>query len=133
MSSPVEPVHVRNRIADQQVDASDGARFERFDPARPDRLVSTAPESTATDVTAAVGAASDAAAAWRRTTPTQRAEVLTRAARLLAERSDDIAAEMVREEGKPLADAKNESSRTPRNLELYAGEAYRLKIGRAHV
>ena len=40
--------------------------------------------------------------------------------------SESIAAEMVAEEGKPLADAKNESSRTPRNLELYAGEAYRL-------
>ena len=33
---------------------------------------------------------------------------------------------MVAEEGKPLADARNEASRTPRNLELYAGEAYRL-------
>ena len=33
---------------------------------------------------------------------------------------------MVREEGKPLADARNESGRTPKNLELYAGEAYRL-------
>ena len=30
------------------------------------------------------------------------------------------------EEGKPLADARNEASRTPKNLELYAGEAYRL-------
>ena len=37
-----------------------------------------------------------------------------------------IAAEMVREEGKPLSDARNESGRTPKNLELYAGEAYRL-------
>ena len=33
---------------------------------------------------------------------------------------------MVAEEGKPIADAKMEASRTPRNLELYAGEAYRL-------
>lgn len=126
MSSTHQPVHVRNRIGDRLAEASDGSRFERFDPARPDQLVSTAPESTADDVATAVSAASDAAAAWRRTTPTQRAEVLTRAARLLAERADEIAAEMVREEGKPLADAKNESGRTPRNLELYAGEAYRL-------
>ncbi len=117
---------VRNRVGDQFLDASDGGRFDRFDPAHPDRLVSTAPESTETDVADAVGVAADAAAAWRRTTPTQRAELLTRAARLLEERAGTIAAEMVREEGKPLADAKNESGRTPRNLELYAGEAYRL-------
>ncbi len=52
--------------------------------------------------------------------------MLGRAARLLAERADGIAAEMVAEEGKPLADARNEATRTPKNLDLYAGEAYRL-------
>ncbi|MGH9133433.1 MAG: aldehyde dehydrogenase family protein, partial [Ilumatobacteraceae bacterium] len=57
---------------------------------------------------------------------TRRAEILAGAARILAERAGDIAREMVAEEGKPLADANNEASRTPRNLELYAGEAYRL-------
>ena len=121
-----QPIDVKNRIGGAAVDASDGARFERFDPARSDQLVSTAPESTRDDVATAVTAASDAAAAWRRTTPTQRADILSAAARLLAERADRIAADMVREEGKPLADAKNESGRTPKNLELYAGEAYRL-------
>ena len=69
-----------------------------------------APESTAADVAAAVAAAVDglarvAARRHRR----RRAEVLSRAARLLAERADDIAAEMVAEEGKPLADARNEA------------------------
>jgi alpha-ketoglutaric semialdehyde dehydrogenase len=33
---------------------------------------------------------------------------------------------MVAEEGKPLADARNEATRTPKNLDLYAGAAYRL-------
>ncbi len=75
---------------------------------------------------AAVDAAAEAAVSWRRSTPSRRAELLTGAARLLAERSASIAAEMVAEEGKPLADAMNEAGRTPRNLELYAGEAYRL-------
>ena len=63
---------------------------------------------------------------WRTTSPTARSNVLSAAARLLAARADDLAAEMVSEEGKPLADARNEASRTPKNLELYAGEAYRL-------
>lgn len=85
-----------------------------------------APESTTDDVRAAVDAASEARARWKATTPTQRADILSKAARILASRADDTAAEMVLEEGKPLADAKNESSRTPKNLELYAGEAYRL-------
>jgi aldehyde dehydrogenase (NAD+) len=117
---------VENRIGGELLGASDGATFARRNPAVRDEVVSVAPESTASDVADAVAAAVDAVAQWRRTTPTQRADILTAASRLLAERADDIAREMVREEGKPLADARNESSRTPKNLELYAGEAYRL-------
>jgi aldehyde dehydrogenase (NAD+) len=120
------PVRVLNRIGECLCPASDGAELERRNPADTRRVVSIAPESTQADVADAVAAAAEAAAAWRRTTPTRRAELLSGAARLLAERADDIAAEMVAEEGKPIADARNEASRTPRNLELYAGEAYRL-------
>jgi aldehyde dehydrogenase (NAD+) len=117
---------VSNRIGDAFVAASDAATFERRNPADDREVVSVAPESTADDVAAAVTAAREALAGWRRTTPTARADILTRASRLLAERAPAIAAEMVREEGKPLADATMEASRTPKNLELYAGEAYRL-------
>ncbi len=117
---------VRNRIGGDLLAASDGATFERYNPADSGDLVSVAPESTADDVAAAVAAARDAFAEWRRTTPGARADLLTKAAKLLAERAPEIAAEMVREEGKPHADATMESSRTPKNLELYAGEAYRL-------
>ncbi len=115
-----------NIIGGDRVGATGGATFERRNPARSSELVSVAPASTAEDVRAAVDAALDGLVTWRRSTPTARADVLTRASRLLAERAGDIAAEMVAEEGKPLADARNEASRTPKNLELYAGEAYRL-------
>ncbi|HEY7627511.1 MAG TPA: aldehyde dehydrogenase family protein [Ilumatobacteraceae bacterium] len=124
--STSNPVRVRNRIGGEACDASDGGEFERRNPADSRQLVSVAPESTVTDVTTAVDAALAASDSWRRTTPSRRAELLSLAARLLTERGEQIAAEMVGEEGKPLADARNETSRTPRNLELYAGEAYRL-------
>ena len=120
------PSEVLNVIGGERVPAADGAIFERRNPADARQLVSTAPESTASDVAAAVAAAVEGLARWRRATPTQRADVLGRAAGLLAERAAGIAAEMVAEEGKPLSDARNEASRTPKNLELYAGEAYRL-------
>lgn len=119
-------VEVQNRIGGAFVGAADGATFERRNPADRRELVSIAPESGAGDVADAVAAAAEAAASWKRTTPTRRADLLTAASRVLAARANDIAAEMVREEGKPLADAKNEAGRTPKNLELYAGEAYRL-------
>ncbi len=119
-------VEVRNRIGGELRPAGDGATFERRDPADRRRVVSVAPESSADDVAFAVDAALGASGAWRRTTPTQRADLLGAAARALAASANDIAAEMVAEEGKPLADARMEASRTPKNLELYAGEAYRL-------
>ncbi|MEO6124305.1 MAG: aldehyde dehydrogenase family protein [Ilumatobacteraceae bacterium] len=121
-----EPIRVQNRIGDRLHPASTGAEFERRDPADTRQVVSIAPESRVDDVRAAVDAAAEAAVSWRRSTPSRRAELITGAARLLAERSASIAAEMVAEEGKPLPDALNEAGRTPRNLELYAGEAYRL-------
>jgi alpha-ketoglutaric semialdehyde dehydrogenase len=83
---------VLNLIGGERVAASDGSAFERRNPADVRQVVSTAPESTADDVAAAVAAAVDGLARWRLTTPTQRADVLSRAGRLLAERADDIAA-----------------------------------------
>lgn len=118
-------IEVLNRIGGVPTKSA-SPTFERRNPARHSEVVSVAPESSVDDVRAAVDAAWDSRARWKATTPTQRADILMKASRILASRADDTAAEMVREEGKPLADAKNESSRTPKNLELYAGEAYRL-------
>lgn len=117
---------VQNRIGGELRPASDGATFERCNPADRRQVVSVAPESTADDVADAVTAATEGLAAWRAATPSRRAAVLTAAGRLLAEQAERNAAEMVAEEGKPLADARNEATRTPLNLELYAGAAYRL-------
>ena len=117
---------VQNRIGGVERPAGDGATFERRNPADTTQVVSVAPESTAADVAAAVDTAAEAAAAWRRTTPSQRADLLTRAAHVLAGDADRNAREMVAEEGKPLADARMEAGRTPKNLEIYAGEALRL-------
>lgn len=119
-------VEVRNRIGGEEVAASGGATFERRNPAATDRVVSVAPESSQPDVAAAVAAAAEAAPGWRATTPSQRADLLAAAARILAADADRLAAEMVAEEGKPLADARMEARRTPKNLDLYAGEALRL-------
>lgn len=121
-----DTVEVLNRIGGEHLPSSDGATFERRNPANADRVVSIAPESTVDDVSAAVDAALDGLASWRRSTPTERANVLTRAGSILAERANGIAEEMVAEEGKPIADARGEAGRTPKNLELYAGESYRL-------
>jgi aldehyde dehydrogenase (NAD+) len=100
---------------------------ERRDPADQRQVVSVHLESTAADVRAAVDVAADAATTWARTTAGERAELLERAAAALAARLDEVATLLTREEGKPLADARNETGRSVRNLRLFAGEALRLR------
>ncbi len=117
---------IRNRIGDSAQPAADGATLERYDPADARQLVSIAPESGAYDVSAAVDAAAQAFTEWSQTAPSLRAALLEKAADILAAASSEIGAEMVAEMGKPIALARNEAERTPKNLELYAAEAIRL-------
>jgi acyl-CoA reductase-like NAD-dependent aldehyde dehydrogenase len=117
---------VQNRIGGERRGASDGAVFERYDPADARRLVTIAPSSTGDDVDAAVSAAVEAAPEWACTTPGARAALLEKAGAILADRADEIAGEMVAEMGKPIGMARMEAGRTPKNLELYAAEAIRL-------
>lgn len=108
-------------------DRQEGAGIERRNPADARQVVSTAPESDAAGVAAAVQAAADALPAWAATTAGARAELLERASGALAARADEVARVLSAEEGKPLGDARNETGRAARNLRLYAGEALRLR------
>lgn len=116
----------RNRIGGSPVESA-GGTFERRDPADDRVVVSVAPESTDDDVRAAVDSACEARATWAATTAIARADLLERAAGALAARLDDVALLLSREEGKPVADARNETGRAVRNLRAFAGEALRLR------
>lgn len=115
-----------NFIGGEWVGAASGATFERHNPARIDELVATAPDSSAKDVEQAVEHVSQHYREWAELAPEMRADVLVRAADVLASRADELAEELVREEGKTLAEARMETRRTPQNLRFYAGEALRL-------
>jgi len=115
-----------NYIGGEWVGTGSGAAFDRFNPASVEDRVVTAPDSTAADVDQAVGHIAAGYREWAATPPETRADVLSRAAELLAWRADEIAAEIVEEEGKTLAEARVEARRTPQNLRFYAGEALRL-------
>jgi aldehyde dehydrogenase (NAD+) len=120
-----------NYVGGEWVGSRSGETFARHNPAHLHELVATAPESTTADVEDAVGYVSDNYLAWADTAPDVRADVLVRAADILASRADEIATELVREEGKTLAEARMETRRTPQNLRFYAGEALRLS-GETH-
>lgn len=117
---------VRNFVGGEWVGAASGRRYPRENPAHLDETVLEAPESDAGDVSDAVRHVAEGHHEWSRRAPEDRADVLFRAADLLAARADQLAVELVREEGKTLAEARMETRRTPQNLRMYAGESLRL-------
>jgi succinate-semialdehyde dehydrogenase / glutarate-semialdehyde dehydrogenase len=63
---------------------------------------------------------------WRKSTPQERAAVLTGAARLMLERADDMARIATMEQGKPFAEARIEVMMNVGLFNFYAGECFRL-------
>ncbi|MFC0453268.1 aldehyde dehydrogenase family protein [Rhodococcus jostii] len=88
-----------------------GADTPRWNPARPDELAAYSPGGTAAEVDAAVAAASAAQPAWAALPAPARGAILIAAAALLQERQSAVAADLVREEGKTLAEARGEVKR----------------------
>ena len=98
-----------------------GPVLEVRDPARPSDVVGFAQQATAGDVARAYVAAGDAARPWARTPAAARAAVLYRAADILDRDARALAADLVREEGKILADAFGEVQRSASTLRYFAG------------
>jgi len=84
------------------------------------------PLADAADLDRALDAAARGYRAWRATTAEQKGAVLTRAAALLRERGDRIAAIATQEQGKPLAEAKGELGYTANLVDFFAAEAKRV-------
>src|SRR5690349_6442032 len=103
-----------------------GQTFENRNPANTDDLVALFAKGTAQDIAAAADAAAAAFPAWSATNAPARGNFLFKAADLLDRRFDSIAAEMTREEGKTLPEAKGEVRRSINILHYFAGEGARM-------
>ena len=88
--------------------------------------LSELPLATAADLDRALEAAARGFRIWRATKPDERSGVLARAAALLRERSERIAAVATLEEGKTLAEAKLETQMAANLFDFYAGEVKRI-------
>ncbi|WP_118184387.1 NAD-dependent succinate-semialdehyde dehydrogenase [Paraburkholderia phosphatilytica] len=77
------------------------------------------------DMELALAAARRGFEVWRKTSAYDRAKVLGRAADLLRERTDTIAALITREQGKPLAEARLEAASAGDHVDWYAEEGRR--------
>ena len=95
------------------------ADTERMNPARPGELAVLSPSGTAADVDAAISAATAAQPAWAALPAPARGAILMAAGDLLLDRQAAIAADLVREEGKTLAEAKGEVKRASDVLRFF--------------
>jgi aldehyde dehydrogenase (NAD+) len=98
---------------------------ERRNPARPDDVVAIAPTGDATAVDDAVTAASAAQQDWADTPAPGRGQILLDAAQALHQRADVVARDLVREEGKTLAEATGEVRRAIDTLRFQGGQGWR--------
>ncbi|HKU03072.1 MAG TPA: aldehyde dehydrogenase family protein [Arthrobacter sp.] len=95
------------------------ADTRRMNPARPEELAALSPSGTAEDVDAAITAAAAAQPAWAALPAPSRGAILLAAGTLLIERQAAIAEDLVREEGKTLAEAKGEVKRASDVLRFF--------------
>jgi len=105
--------------------ATSGATLNVYDPATGE-VIKTIADAGVEDGAAAMDAAVDATAAWAKTPPRERAEILRRAFDLVRGRQDQVALLMTLEMGKPLAESKAEVTYGSEFLRWFSEEAVRI-------
>jgi aldehyde dehydrogenase (NAD+) len=114
-----------NFIDGSWVPSVSGDRFENRNPADTSDLIGVFQKSTKADVEAAVDAARRAYEHWRLVPAPRRAEVLFRAAQLIAERKESLARDMTREMGKVLDETRGDVQEAIDMTYFMAGEGRR--------
>ena len=113
------------KVGDRWIDADSGATFPVVNPAT-GATVAEVPRLGVAETRRAIEAAAEALPAWKARPAKERAAILRRLAVLMDERRDDLAALMVTEQGKPLAEAHAEVQYALSFYEWFAEEAKRL-------
>jgi aldehyde dehydrogenase (NAD+) len=100
--------------------------FENRNPANTDEVVGVFAKGSAADIDAAAAAAEAAFPGWSSMPAPARGNILYKAAEILEKKFDQLGAEMTREEGKTLPEAKGEVRRAINIFRYFAGEGSRL-------
>ena len=107
------------------VSADSGATFPVLDPATGETIANV-PRLGAAETRRAIEAAQRALPAWKHKLAKDRARILRRLADLMLENADALAALLVREQGKPLVEARLEIAYAASFYEWFGEEAKRL-------
>jgi malonate-semialdehyde dehydrogenase (acetylating)/methylmalonate-semialdehyde dehydrogenase len=117
---------LRNHVAGEWVNAGGAGTLPVTDPAT-DETIALLPLSSDAEIDAAVAAAKAAFWEWRMTPVPRRAAILFRYRQLVVDAQDEIARIIVRENGKPLAEAKGEIVRAVQYIEHAAAAPELMK------
>jgi len=120
MDTPTFPNYIGGHWIDR------GQHFENQNPARADEIIGLFAQGTAADIEEAAAAAAAALPAWANLNAPARGAILYKAADILDRRFEEVSADMTREEGKTLPEAKGEVRRTINIFRYFAGEGARL-------
>ncbi|MGE5245642.1 MAG: aldehyde dehydrogenase family protein [Betaproteobacteria bacterium] len=123
-NSPSVPVHY-NFIDGEWTPSGSGDTFENRNPARPDDLIGRFQRSSRADAARAIEAARRAYERWRLVPAPRRAELLFRAAQLMADRKEALARDMTREMGKILDETRGDVQEAIDMTFFIAGEGRR--------
>ena len=115
-----------NFIGGEWVPADSGETTDVPNPSNPSEVLGTTPKSDKAETERAIGAATNALAEWKGTLPAARGAVLMEAANIIEGREDELATLMVREAGKPVAEARMEVGRAASIFRYYGSEGWRL-------
>ncbi|KFF60243.1 succinate-semialdehyde dehydrogenase [Cryobacterium sp. MLB-32] len=118
-------LRTRLYLNDEWVDAEGGKTFAVENPATGEILAHVADGSVA-DAERAINAAGAAQSDWAKTSPRARSEILRRAYDLIIERTEELAALMTAEMGKPLAEARGEVAYGAEFFRWFSEEAVRI-------
>ncbi|MFJ4963789.1 aldehyde dehydrogenase family protein [Streptomyces sp. NPDC088729] len=121
MTTSPTTVRTGNLIAGRR---TSGEGVERRNPADPADLVAVTPASGAEEVDAAVGAAAEAQPSWAALPAPARGAILMDAAEILRARQEAVARDLVREEGKTLAEARGEVKRAVDVLRFFGSAGW---------
>jgi alpha-ketoglutaric semialdehyde dehydrogenase len=124
--APAAPPTYNNLIDGRWVPSVTGRTFENRNPADTDDLIGVFQDSGRADVEAAIQAATRAYDTWRLVPAPVRAEMLFKAAQLIADRKEQYARDMTREMGKVLSETRGDVQEAIDMTFYMAGEGRRM-------
>ena len=115
-----------NFVGGKWVASDSAATLENRNPANTNDLVGLFPDSSPKDVEGAIAAAKHAFESWRLVPAPKRAEILFKAAQIIASKKEEFARDMTREMGKVLDETRGDVQEAIDMTYFLAAEGRRL-------